>query len=559
MQGKFLSIIRALTKTQWLLLGCIMLVATVLRFYRITEQGFLYWDEGMYMNEAKFYASVFHHIPFVWKQIIGGVNVDAITATLDGWPPSAGKPLHGLIIFIFSLIIGLQDYTGQVTSAVFSVGTMLLLFYAIFKYDNVVTALVTLCIIACSPHNIMFARSAFAEMDSIFFYVLSLLLYMRSYEDKKHELRNLMFAGIVFAISLTTNFRWFMLIPTFVFFDVFIYARTMHNGWMRVVKRLLCLYVGAMVLVLCIDCPYIVIGKTIALPSRFSSFHEQLVFYVRTIAFAGHKTGLFCWRFLYMQLYMHFVGVLQCVCVLCGTLFVLKNTKVYFVRMAAIIFWFLLIGLSLVKNGQFARYNSVMYPFGAYIAACGIVGLARRISASQKVQRGVVVVLVCLLAGRGLVYAQKFVFVQSGYREAMQYLQEHGGEKHLSPTNSVSEFYFGRNVPNLLHRRKEDFLRAMESDDYKYLLVDYAQYYVRNHVGVTPLYRFLSEQCTPVKIIPNPMGNYQEIVLESLHYLNAPQGEYEEVMSDPHTNEIRIYSTEGLHEAVKELVPNDTV
>ncbi|MFC1809040.1 hypothetical protein ACFL3D_02815 [Candidatus Omnitrophota bacterium] len=167
-----------------------------------------------------------------------------------------------------------------------------------------------------------------------------------------------------------------------------------------------------------------------------------------------------------------------------------------------------------------------------------------------------VVTLICLiifLIISGIAEAQKFIFIRSGYRDAMSYLASRNGEKHLACSNSISEFYFGRNVPNLLRQDEELLIEYMQQDDYKYLVVDYYQFNLRED-EVGGIYKYLRDNKNPVIVIKNPMGICREVVVENLHYDYNTKEVYDKLMNDPHTKEIRIYSTDGLLDELKQHV-----
>lgn len=541
--------LKSLTRgQQWLLLG-IICCAAFFRLYHIQGQGFLFWDEGTYMNEAKFYTSVVHHLPFVIEQVRTGLNLDALQRMLDGWPPSAAKPLHGIFIFIFSLFFGLHDYTGQLLSALFSLGFLILFFKMIAQYESLPVAFLSLFLLAVSPYHIMFSRSAFPEMDSAFFYLLSLWCYLSACgTDVQKPMRKLFWCGVLFGVTLTTNFRWFMVAPAFLLFEIIALVGGYHTGTLfDSMKRLVVLFAGTVSVIVLIDVPYYFINKQVTLPPVFGGYQKEFDTYVlfRVVNFIRHWT----FRPLYVNIYLYFNGYVQTFLVVCGTLIILmKRQKTFLSLISVVLFFFVFLGISMERSGTFARNFSLVYPFSIFIASYGLWTFVRTLR-RKYVRYTVLAGMLIFLGARGVLASERYLFVRSGYRDARDYLVAHNGQKALATTNSVFEFYFGRNVSDHFSSDKDSFLRDMAKGNFKYLVVDYAQFTVAAN-EVRGVYRFLRDRRQPVAVIDNPMGRYRELVLENSHYQDYPVDDYRALMSDPQTAQICIYETKGLIEAV---------
>jgi hypothetical protein len=534
-----------MVRRNWVLFAIILAAAICLRFYGLIEQGFLYWDEGMYMNEAKFYSSLVEHRAFILEQVRKGPDIEMIEAAIDGWPPSAVKPLHGLLIYGMSLVIGLHDYTGQVTSAFFSIIMLLLVFFMVAKYESLFTAFFALILLTFSPFHIMFARAAFPEMDSVVFYLIATLFYLAYIEGGRRSIWKMLGVGVFFGLALTANYRWFMMIPVFFIAEIFI----KEDPFLQRLRRCLVMFAGFMVVVLAMDIPYKLFLAADTVPVEFASFKEQLLYYVFKI-FSEHQLALFGFRPLYLRLYYEFNGLISTGFLLLGTALLLRKRRTFLMNYSLLVFYFVLLGLTFVRKGQFARYDSIIYPFGAIITAYGITGFCKVMAQRRWLRNASVTVLALFIIVSGIKEARAIISLRSGYREAKAFLEEHGGEKCLASTNSVFEFYFGRNVANILNRDENSFIEDMQKDDYKFLVVDYAQMSVVAG-GPTHIYSYLREHKKPVAVIKNPMGAYLRAVLENIHYADNPLRPYAELLHDPQIDEIRIYSTEGLVDEIK--------
>ncbi|MBN1493714.1 MAG: glycosyltransferase family 39 protein [Candidatus Omnitrophica bacterium] len=543
-----MTVLKRITPWQWALIVLLFILAGYLRFAHLTEQGFLYWDEGMYMNEAKFYSSLWDHKSYVIDKFMRGLGPEHLIDTIDGWPSSAVKPLHGLMIFFFSFVIGLHDYTGQVFSAVCALACLWLLFVLIARYSSVPHALITLLILAVSPYHIMFSRATFPEMDSALFYYASLLLYFKTLPVENARKRTLFAAGMLFGCTLVTNYRWFILIPSFALFDLINTPGVFKTGKFSFVKRMFFLGSGLASVVAVIDLPYVLVKQTMTLPIEFSSYHTQAVYYVSDIFMKLRTLTL---RPLYFNILLESNGYLLICCLGLGTLaLLLKKDKTPFERSMLVLFYYVFIGISIVEKGYFARNYSIVYPAAAFIMAYGVRSFIQCCFKRAAVRNAVLGTLVIAILIRGSVAAQPFVHIRSGYREARDYLASVGGKNCLATTNSVFEFYFGRNVADHFYAHNDYFLRDMERKPFSHIVVDYVQFLVHQG-GVIELYDYLRTHRKPVKIIANPMGDRLPVVLESARHCDHPGDTYSRLMNDPHTREIRIYSTEGLVEELK--------
>ncbi len=537
-----------LKRSHWVLFAIIMAVAIFLRFYGLLDQGFLYWDEGMYMNEAKFYASIVEHRDFLITQLRQGPDLQHVEAVIDGWPPSAVKPLHGLLIFGMSLVIGLHDYTGQVTSAFFSIIMLILMFYMVARYASILMAFFSLIFLAFSPYHIMFSRAAFPEMDSVVFYLITTLFYLAYVEGGRRSFGKLVGVGIFFGLTLTTNYRWFMMVPVFLIMELFLDG---DSVWSRI-RRLTVIGGGIFAVVVLMDIPYKIFLTTATVPIEFSSFKEQFRYYVLGI-FSGQPLALFGFRTLYIKLFYDFNGPIITGFLLLGTVFLLKKHRSFLMKYSLVVFYFVLLGLTFVRKGQFARYDSIIYPFGAVITAFGITELCALMVGQRWWRNLVMMAIGAFIVIHGIREACEIITLRSGYREAKTFLEEHAGRKCLATTNSVFEFYFGRNVANVMYRDPRTLLEDLQKDDFQFLVVDYAQLSSITG-GATHVHTYLREHREPVIVIKNPMGSYLRAVLENIHYVDHPLRPHEDLLEDPQIDEIRIYSTAGLIDELQALV-----
>jgi hypothetical protein len=120
----------------------------------------------------------------------------------------------------------------------------------------------------------------------------------------------------------------------------------------------------------------------------------------------------------------------------------------------------------------------------------------------------------------------------AGYSWADRYVQDQANGKYFSTNAPVAWFENGLGRVNFPPHTKQDLDRVAEEHTVSYLLVDY----IYNRLPY-PSVTQLMDQCTPEKIVPNPLALSMPVLLET--YLNF---EYcRNLTEDPNTGKILIF------------------
>lgn len=506
----------------------------IFRFVFLREQGFVLWDEGMYLNEAVFFRSILDNSLDVIRMLISGsFDVDSAVNMIEGWPPSSAKPLVGLFICFSSFILGMNVFAVKALSAFFGVLTLIPVYLLSKRVFNKRTALIAVFFLAISPYHVFLSRIGTPETSSGFFLMMSFYLYLRSID--KDSYKDLLVSGLFAGVSFCLCYRWVVMLPF-----IWIYEVLRFDGSVNIkdkVKRFLVLSFAFCVVPCFCDMPY--------WPLRLSGFSvsfdhidkgvfgyfDQLYYYL----LAQSSAGSYSFHSLYLKLFFFLNGVaITSFCVIGSVLIVLSGKmRKWFVFIPAFILFAL---LSFKTRGDFIRYSSAAVPFFIIAAAHGVFRV-RMIMRGAFVKRLFTMAVLFIAFCEGAFISAGFVFCGSGYEELAGFLKKNNGDRHLATINSYSEFYFGRNVASQMPRDLDEFRECVASGDYKYAVVDYMAYRVMS----PELVAYFENELSPVFVIDNEVGSNEWLAMESLGYGHSKPGYFKNAISSYFSDKIRVY------------------
>ena len=147
-------------------------------------------DESSYLRQARFMTMII-------KKAVG-VDLPVIDESEQGvWrylrhDEWSEKPcwLHTGFVAIAMLIGGVSATSGIMVNILFSLGTVLVVFFLTRRLRGELAAYVSACLLAVSGYWLMYSRSNWAEVDGVFFVVLAvyLLVVAIDHKDWKHFL-----------------------------------------------------------------------------------------------------------------------------------------------------------------------------------------------------------------------------------------------------------------------------------------------------------------------------------------------------------------------------------
>lgn len=188
-------------KTEAILLSLILLLAFILRIYKITEV-----PTGFYTDEAAIGYNAY-------KLLKTGKDEHNVS-----WPiffQSLGD--YRTPIAIYSNIpviylIGLSEFSVRLTTVLYGIGTVLLFYFTGKKLMNKKMGLLSAFILAISPWHIHLSRWGAEYAGFPFFTVLGLLFFL--WADRKPFL--LLFSFLIFGVGLYTYYPAWIVIPLLI-------------------------------------------------------------------------------------------------------------------------------------------------------------------------------------------------------------------------------------------------------------------------------------------------------------------------------------------------------
>jgi 4-amino-4-deoxy-L-arabinose transferase-like glycosyltransferase len=179
-----------------ILLLLIVIIAGVLRFYQLgTNPPSLTWDEAAWGYNA-------YSIGIDAKDEFGRFLPHDYLESFGDFKP----PMYAYLDVIPVKVLGLNEFSTRVPSALFGVLTVLLTYFLVQRIfwnskDKKNYALAAAFILAISPWHIMLSRAAFEANVATFFLVLGVWGFLAAVQEKKWYL---IISAISFAFSMYT-------------------------------------------------------------------------------------------------------------------------------------------------------------------------------------------------------------------------------------------------------------------------------------------------------------------------------------------------------------------
>jgi len=281
-----------------LVLILIICLAIFLRFYNLTERGLIYYDEGYYANQAKFIVLSFGWIRNNIQEIFSqGVNLERLWDFVNengGTFPHTRKPGHDLLNAISFSVFGIHDWSLFFISAFFGTGTVVLVYFLGRDFcGDGQSGLVASAILAVSGFHIWFSRSAMAQSSAVFFVILGVYLYCKSFSPYKRRTGSLFLGGVCTGFALTIHPNLFIIPILLSISEIFFLIKErMHYKGLKGISD--SLYFGFFILVplAVLQLPYLILKMFYAERLSSLSSHGPFSTYWGQVAFISkHITG----------------------------------------------------------------------------------------------------------------------------------------------------------------------------------------------------------------------------------------------------------------------------
>ncbi|MBI3267546.1 MAG: glycosyltransferase family 39 protein [Planctomycetes bacterium] len=199
----------------------VVVVGVGLRATGLRDRGLMFYDEGVYLGEGRFFAGAVRSVPLAlrygWLRIFGGepassarveeLQVRMRAEVVHGLYPWYPKNTHSFMIGLALLTFGDVDWAGHAVSLVFgalSIALVLLLGHSLYGTGG---ALLAGLVLALCPLHVLLSRRSFAETDSTFFLLGAVALMRPALRTRRFSLRTLFLAGLSTGLCFTCNHR----------------------------------------------------------------------------------------------------------------------------------------------------------------------------------------------------------------------------------------------------------------------------------------------------------------------------------------------------------------
>jgi 4-amino-4-deoxy-L-arabinose transferase-like glycosyltransferase len=472
-------------------LAAIFIIAIILRFYGLSDQGLRTSDGGHYAHQA-------------WKVLLGQAN------------GIKDKPGHTLLIVISFKLLGLKMSSPLFMSAVSGLAFVLFTWLLVRRRFGRVAGLFSAALAAMTPFFLFYHRGANADANLLTFLMGGLCLYDRVLEtsplDTKKYFGRAFGSGMAFGFSLSVNYSMATtFVPVCLAFVIHSFLQHREH-WKRILMCILVVHVG------------FAIGYAIPCAILWRYIEHKELFRQVIYHQEGFRESAFSLRFILIP--MQYAGAPFVLLGVIGIWRMAVSRRPFEM--------FVLIQFGLMALGycrSVLPYPRVYLPlclpllFGC-AAAIQFIWVSLKDSSQQRVLAVAGALLLCIGVQARELYGA--VTLHSGYEEAMSKLLEDGDAFKAGGTTHtwwVFEAFTGRRfgyASDLLaakfaapdwSERAPAIFRSFRRQSFTHIALDYMLW---NRLKVEHNHRF--EQFLtlypPTHTIPNRAARHQQTVAE---------------------------------------------
>ena len=436
-------------KTLHIIITSILLLGAGLRFWGITERGFWQWDEAYYSNIAK--APYYLTQRWLNNPNSESVREYILNRGVSGIPFI--KPGHVALIAISFFIFGVKDFAPFIMMGLFGTFLIFLIYRLGKNHFSIHIGLASALIAAVSGHLIFYSRSAYPQMDTAVFSLLSLLSFFKALDDPDTKKKYLWLSGGFFSVGVLMHQS--LALPMLLL--IFYYT------WITWNERKNLRYVFSSTLPLW-GLPIFVYSIVMALSKLFVNLFPQLLPRTTSDVTLGDRTEqrlttvFESYSFdtteilTVLKIIFSFEGILIFILLFFGSYVMIKNRREFEQRKLMLIFvkfWFVILYWSFFSGGHpTGKAFMTVMPQMTLIAGVGAVQLIKRIP--NIIGSAALALLLALLIISSSIYnSYPVITSKSGYKEATERAVDYAIKNDLivmrdqSGLTPLLSFYFG--------------------------------------------------------------------------------------------------------------------
>ncbi len=495
------------------LIGGIILVSVLIRAYKLTAKGLLFWDEGLFLMGAKFFS---WRVEQLWLTLLNWLgfssSMPASPMGYPGFPVFIWKPLHVILISLFSAFVGLGDYTGAILSVICAALQVALVYMVAKRMFDARIAVFSSFILALMPYHIFYSRLNMHEIDSTLFLLASVVvLYFGLEIQGRSRLLALFSSGLLFGASITTSYRWIIIVPLPYLFILIGSIRGKGSWHKQLFILVVAFTTGLLVIVATVNMVYYITFSPHYLRYEPGSYLEAM-----RHKFATESRFDFEHPFYYLkQLWRMDSALLFCLYMLGMLLLALRrDVKGLYILAFGL---FPLLFYSFASQRLF-RTITVCLPFFAiasgYCLNWIINMVARKLGGKLSLAVATLLCAVIIISVSSEICS--IHALRSGYGEAIDYMSSHKGLGNVSTMTPIFAFYLGKQ--NSL-RMPVDWAGAVKARELGavYLIVDWERYVWESEF----LDGLMNSGTMPLMVFENHYVLYHPVLRENYLPLDA--------------------------------------
>ncbi|MBF0571905.1 MAG: glycosyltransferase family 39 protein [Candidatus Omnitrophica bacterium] len=511
--------------------GLIVLAGLLIRLYHISDNQFLFYDEGMYLGYNRTFLNLVANNPAHDLNELGIILSLMLKTAL-----ATAKALWFFILNLRVFVLGPEAwFFARWVSAISGIGTVILLYFWSRRYLNsqriaVLSALILLVL----PSHVFYSRLGMQEALSALLFLSAIYLYM-----SKERISWLFFVSVfMLACVFFTNYRM-IIAPVFIaFIECFkAFTITKKLNWQKTAIYFLAFY-----------------GLVISVGSLYGGVNNQVTF-----AWMFHQAqdagGKF--NFVNFLSYPYYIFVLE------GFFFALIFWASIFLSLSREYSKILAFGMVLLQMLIFsfaaekgARYLCVVLPFMA-VAAATVIDLCWRQWPGRQAR--IVIIAVCVLGLAKMIFLSGSIALAStDYEKAVRFITNRDPQAVIVSTQPLVEGLF-LNDDKRIHSCPNDLysLVSLYKQGARYLILDPQAYITWTSDGrrfSPPLDDFLEtalKDVQPLQVFPHLnqgllnrfVLDHNEQIIDSMTFLSRSQS--------MHYGEIKIYDLGSVFSALQ--------
>jgi 4-amino-4-deoxy-L-arabinose transferase-like glycosyltransferase len=395
----------------------------------LTAKGVQSWDEGTYYTEARFVhqttrAAAYLVLGKLFPQA-GYPDLAALKETVNGLPPSMGRPLNMLVNAIGLYVFGEQPWVPALMSVLEALGCLWLVYLIMARLRGERAGLLAAALLALSAYFLPYRRLGMCEVSGALGALVAIWYLVAHAEDVpgSKARRHSWWLGVLCGLAFGLNTRTLLLLPTLAAWRG--WHRRGDDGavadrwWVHGARVM----AGFVLMIALYQLPYLVIRPVAAhlghqvedylgQMHRFATGQKQLGGVGLAAAYSA--PAYFLLRNEGPSLALFVIGLVALV----------RRRKSMDLLLPSL--WFLPL-LQMAVLIPYARYVSWLLPILAMIGAVGLEAI--RDAAGQRSTRlapATLVVALALCGGYGLYRGLPVMTAQSRHAQALQWCRDHG-------------------------------------------------------------------------------------------------------------------------------------